>query len=138
MKKKAPARDRAMAAETVGRDKTAAREGNWMRWAAIERLCGDGTRAVLEIGGEPQHFDRTDSYDYFLVNTDEFAPLAFRNSVIEVHCADADAKPGAAVLVAGAGRLELKTFAAGMREQILGTVVHLESWPGREVRHYVQ
>lgn len=112
-------------------------DGNWERRAAIERLCGSGNDAMLEVDGLELKFDRFDNFDYYLVNTDEFAPLAAKSTILEVWTSDLDLAPGDPVLVAGAQRLELTRYAKRMPGQVLGKVERMEHWPGKTPRHYL-
>lgn len=112
-------------------------DGNWERRAAIERLCGRAGQAVVEAGGMEATFDRYDNLDFYLVNTDEFLPHVSKGCVLEVWTSDASLKAGALVLVSGERRLEIKKYSKGLREQILGSIVRTEAWPGEMPGHYV-
>lgn len=118
--------------------KRAARDCNWTKRAAVERLCGKERQAVVEVGGMERTFERYDNLDFYLVSTDDFLPLASKGSVLEVWTSDAGLKTGAPVLVAGRDRLEIKRYSKDLREQILGAVVRTEAWPGEEApTHYL-
>lgn len=110
---------------------------HWVKHAAIERICGDheGT-ATVDVEGEARTFKRNDNFDYFLVNTDEFLPLAPKGSVVEIYTCDADLKPGNVVLVAGNKRMEIRKYAESKGLQILGQVTEVKHWPGKSVCNY--
>jgi hypothetical protein len=112
-------------------------DGNWIRRAPIERLCGRGREAVVEIGGCEYAFPRVDNIDFYLVSTDDFSPLVAANSVIEVWTSDWNLSNKDLVLVAGQNRLEVRRFSADCRAQVLGSITRIETWPAGKARHYV-
>jgi len=109
---------------------------HWERHSAIERCCGVGHNAVVEVGDGDMSFDRNDSFDYFLVNTNEFMPLAQKGSVLEVWTSDAGLKDGNIVLVINNNRMEIQRYKKGKHFQILGLVDEVRQWPGKSVRNW--
>jgi hypothetical protein len=111
-------------------------EGNWTRRAAIERLCGSENEALVEVNGSVIVFERVDNFDYYLVNTNDFSRFGIHTgSVIEVWTSDHDVKPGALVLIAGKGRLEIARYESKMSAQILGSIYEVKSWAGSTPQH---
>jgi hypothetical protein len=111
--------------------------GNWKRRSAIERLCGRGHEAIVEVDGSEIAFKRGDNFDHYLVNTNEFLPLVSEGSVIEVWTSDLDVKPGSVVLVAGGDGLKVAPYKDSLGAQVLGVVGKIETWPGLTVQHYL-
>ena len=108
--------------------------------ANIERVNShekNGAEAIVELDtGEILSLIRQPNFDYFLVNTDDFAPHAHKGSVVEVFTCRDTYKATDVVLVAGNKRLEILPYSKAEGCQIIGTVYATKSWPGRVVRNY--
>lgn len=107
--------------------------------AAIERVNNDGQNAgeaMIEAGEETIPLKRWPNFDYFLVNTDDFAPHAHKGNVVEVFTCRETYEAADVVLVAGNKRLEIVPYPEAKGFQIIGKVCEVKSWPGRVVRNY--
>ena len=103
--------------------------------AAIERVFDRDGMARVNVDKSEFSFKSVNNYGYFLVNTDEFMPLAIKGSMIEVLLQQWDFKPTDVVLVAGNKRLEIMPYIKGKDFQILGWVSEVKCWPGQVVEN---
>jgi len=104
--------------------------------AAIERVNSCDGEAMIEAGEETISLKRWPNFDFFLVNTDDFAPLVHKGSVVEIFTCRDKYKAADVVLVAGNKRLEILPYPKAKGLQIIGKVCETKSWPGRVVRNY--
>lgn len=98
---------------------------------AIERIVAAGSPSVL-VNECRVELENTSGFDYFLVNTNDFAPLVARGSVLNV-CTDIDSsEPEASelVLVAANNRLEIRPGSKCKGAQVIGLIWEIRRWPG--------
>ena len=102
---------------------------------AIERIVASGSPSVL-VDQCRVELENASGFDYFLVNTDDFAPLVARGSVLNV-CTDIDGAaeptPTELVLVAANNRLEIRTGAKSKGTQFIGSIWEIRRWPGMDL-----